>query len=95
MQVDSVFPAADLFGCGDSFYGEIPADAVKDLMKKRAGNMPADDVVIYCVSCIKAMHIGGKKPRYMIDLLFGEHTEAGTFEPDAWHAELQEYIDRH
>lgn len=81
--------------CGDSFYGEIPVDAVKDLMKKRAGDMPAEDVIVYCVSCIKAMHIGGRKPRYLVDLLFGEPTEAGTFEPDAWHAELQEYIDRH
>jgi hypothetical protein len=41
------------------------------------------------------MHIGGKQPRYMVDLLFGEDTEARTFEPDEWHAELNAFIDKH
>lgn len=81
--------------CGDSFYGALPVDKVKEQMAKRAAEMPAEDVAVYCVSCIKAMHIGGKRPRYIVDLLFGEETGIGTFEPDAWHKELQEYIDRH
>jgi len=81
--------------CGDSFYGVLPVDKVKVQMEKRAEEMPCDDVVVYCVSCIKAMHIGGKKPRYIVDLLFGEDTEIGTFEPDEWHAELRKFIAAH
>ena len=81
--------------CGDSFYGIIPVDKVKEQMVKRANSMPCDDVVVYCVSCIKAMHIGGKKPRYIIDLLYGESTIIGEFEPDKWHEELQAFIDAH
>lgn len=81
--------------CGDSFYGVLPMKQVKEEMKKRSDEMPCDNVVVYCVSCIKAMHIGGKKPRYIVDLLFGESTEIGTFEPDAWHNELQKFIDIH
>jgi Fe-S oxidoreductase len=81
--------------CGDSFYGMLPVDRVKELMAKRAAEMPREEVVVYCVSCVKAMHIGGKRPRYVVDLLFGEETEIGTHEPDAWHGELQEYIDAH
>lgn len=81
--------------CGDSCYGTVPVDTVKEQMSKRASQMPCDDVVVYCVSCIKAMHIGGKRPRYLVDLLFGEETSIGTFEPDAWHAELQKFIDEH
>lgn len=81
--------------CGDSFYGVLPVEQVKDQMKKRANEMPRENVVVYCVSCIKSMHIGGKKPRYIVDLLFGEETEIGIFEPDAWHAELQRFIDEH
>jgi Fe-S oxidoreductase len=81
--------------CGDSFYGVLPIDQVKAQMIKRAREMPREDVVVYCLSCVKAMHIGGKRPRHMADLLFGEATAPGTFEPDAWHAELQNYIDRH
>ena len=81
--------------CGDSFYGILPLELVKEQMKKRSNEMPCDDVVVYCVSCIKAMYIGGKKPRYIMDLLFGESTGIGTFEPDEWHNELQNFIDTH
>lgn len=81
--------------CGDSFYGILPLEQVKEQMKKRSNEMPCDDVVVYCVSCIKAMYIGGKKPRYIMDLLFGEVTGIGTFEPDEWHDELQKFIDTH
>jgi Fe-S oxidoreductase len=81
--------------CGDSFFGTLPVEEVKDQMAKRAGEMPVDDVVVYCVSCIKAMHIDGKQPRYLVDLLFGESTHPGTFEPEQWHAELDAFIDKH
>lgn len=81
--------------CGDSFYGAIPVDEVKIQMKNRAAQMPEEDVVVYCVSCVKAMHIGGKKPRYLVDLLFSEPTSPGFFEPDAWHADLKAYIEAH
>jgi Fe-S oxidoreductase len=81
--------------CGDSFFGELPDDRVKELMTKRAGSMPREDVVVYCVSCIKAMHTGGKRPRYLVDLLFAEDTTPGVFEPNAWHAQLEEYIEEH
>jgi len=81
--------------CGDSFYGIIPIEEVKEQMKKRAAKMPAEDVVVYCVSCCKSMHIGGKKPRYLVDLLFEEDTVIGTFEPDEWHKELDDFIKEH
>ncbi|HPS79620.1 MAG TPA: hypothetical protein PLS53_15775 [Thermoanaerobaculaceae bacterium] len=81
--------------CGDTFYGALPVERVKELMAKRAGEMPAEDVVVYCVSCCKSMHIGGKRPRYMVDLLFGEESTPGTFEPDAWHAEVDAFIAAH
>jgi Fe-S oxidoreductase len=81
--------------CGDSFYGALPIQKVKEQMKKRAAEMPVDDVVVYCVSCCKSMHIGGRKPRYMVDLLLGEETHPGIFEPDAWHGDLDRFIEAH
>ncbi len=81
--------------CGDSFHGTLPVAMVKEQMKKRALEMPCEDVVVYCVSCVKAMHIGGRRPRYLVDLLFGEDTPVGTFEPDAWHGQIQAFIDMH
>jgi Fe-S oxidoreductase len=77
--------------CGDGSYGIVPAGEVKAQMRKRAREMPAEDVAVYCVSCVKAMHIGG----HLVDLLFGEPTTPGTFEPDEWHRQLDAYIDAH
>jgi Fe-S oxidoreductase len=81
--------------CGDSFYGVLPVSEVKAQMQGRADEMPAGDVVVYCVSCVKAMYIGGKKPHYLVDLLFNEETVQGTPEPDTWHSELDVYIENH
>jgi Fe-S oxidoreductase len=81
--------------CGDSFYGVIPVDEVKIQMTRRAAEMPLDDVVVYCISCVKSVYIGEKKPQYLVDLLFKEETVPKTFEPDEWHKELVDYIEKH
>jgi Fe-S oxidoreductase len=81
--------------CGDSFWGTIPTERVVALMKKKASEMPAEDVIVYCISCTKAMFIGGKRPRYLLDLLFEEETFPGTYEPDEWHKELDDYVNSH
>ena len=81
--------------CGDSLYGSLPVEQVRERMAKRAAVMPCEDVVVYCVSCIKAMHIGGRRPRYLVDLLFGEPTEPQECDPALWHGALQKFIDAH
>jgi Fe-S oxidoreductase len=81
--------------CGDSFFGQLPDEQVEALMKRRAESMPCDDVVVYCVSCVKAMRAGGKRPRYLVDLLFGEDTVPGVLDPNVWHAELDAFIEAH
>lgn len=79
--------------CGDSFYGELPVTKVNDLMSKRASEMPVNDVIVYCVSCTKSMFIGGKQPRYLVDLLFNEESIRKTTDTEKWHQELDEYIE--
>lgn len=81
--------------CGDDFYGKIPLEEVHQRMKKRAEAMPCDDVVVYCVSCIKSMHIGGKKPRHILDLIFNEETQPQEYRTQQWHDILNEYIEKH
>jgi Fe-S oxidoreductase len=81
--------------CGDSFYGTLPVEQVREKMVQRASEMPVDDVVVYCVSCAKAMFVGGKQPHYMVDLLFGEDTLPGTCDPDEWHAQLADFVREH
>jgi Fe-S oxidoreductase len=81
--------------CGDSFYGTLPTPRVIELMEKRAGEMPVDDVIVYCISCVKSIFIGGKKPHFLVDLLMGEETEPQVLDPDVWHQQLDEYIAKH
>jgi len=81
--------------CGDSFYPQLPARNVNELMKKRTAEMPLEDVIVYCVSCIQSVSIGGKKPRYLPDLLFGLDTLPKVYPTEVWHRELDEYIEKH
>jgi hypothetical protein len=81
--------------CGDSFYPQLPAVKVNALMKKRADEMPLEDVVVYCVSCIQSVAIGGKQPRYLPDLLFGLETTPMKSGTEAWHLEMSRYIEKH
>ena len=57
--------------------------------------MPLDNVIVYCVSCIQSDAIGGKHPRYLPDLLFGLDTLPEVKETEAWHKELDVYIEKH
>ena len=93
--VEAEFHGTKSLCCGDSFYPQASLEQVHEQMKKRAAAMPCDEVCVYCVSCIKSMHIGGKKPRYLIDLLMNEGTTIGTYDTVEWHKEVQEYIDQH
>jgi Fe-S oxidoreductase len=81
--------------CGDTFFGKLSTAEVVDQMKKRAGEMPVDDIVVYCVSCSEAMFIGGKRPRYLVDLLFAEETRPIASDPDQWHQKLDLFIESH
>jgi hypothetical protein len=81
--------------CGDDFYPALPIPKIKALMKKRAEEMPNENVVVYCVSCVKSMHIGGKTPRYILDLLFGNPTVTGVYEPEEWHRLVDGYANAH
>lgn len=94
MNIQLIEPAKNTC-CGDSFWGVLPVEEVKERMIKRSSEMPLDDVVVYCVSCSKSLFIGGKKPRYIPDLLFKEETLPQTYEPVEWHRELDEFIKNH
>lgn len=93
--VETEFHGTRSICCGDDFYPSLPLDKIHEHMNKRAQSMPCDDVAVYCISCIKSMHIGGKNPRHLIDLMLGETTEPQVYDTVEWHEQLQEYIDAH
>lgn len=81
--------------CGDSFFGKLPAEQVIGKMKAKAAEMPVEDIIVYCVSCSQSMYLGGKRPRYLVDLLFAEDTVPLSSDPDQWHKELDDFIEKH
>lgn len=93
--VEAGLSGASSVCCGDSFYPALPLEQVYQRMGERADSMPCDDVCVYCVSCIKAMHLGRKRPRYLLDLLFGEPTDPQVCDPRLWHGQLDAYIETH
>lgn len=93
--IESAYSGTRAFCCGDNLHGRVPNELVFDFMKKRADSMPCEDVVVYCTSCTKAMVNGGKKPRYLVDLLLGLDTVVEDANPDTWHKILDAYIRSH
>lgn len=81
--------------CGDNFYPHLPIEEVTRLQKRRAAQMPCQEVAVYCVSCIKSMAIGGKTPRHMVDLILGEDTDPQETRIDVYHDTLNQYIQAH
>ena len=81
--------------CGDDLYPRHPVEKVHKAMRRRAESMSCRDVCVYCVSCIKSLHIGGKTPRHLLDLLLNEPTDPQEFDTVKWHQLLDEYIDCH
>lgn len=80
--------------CGDNFYPTLSIEKVGDFQKNRAQQMPCEDVVVYCVSCIKSMTIGGKKAHHLLDLVLNQSTHVGETRLDLYHNEVQAYIDK-
>lgn len=77
--------------CGQVFYGKLPVEQVEEKMRARAQEMPKEDVVVYCSSCIQSMSVGGKRPRFIIDLLFGEPTEVEKPDIVSWNKSLLDF----
>ena len=81
--------------CGDFNYGSMPTDKVREIMRDKALEMPVNDIVVHCVSCIVAVYNGGKNPWYLADLLFNQNTIPKTYDLDEWHEGLTHYIENH
>lgn len=81
--------------CGQLLYGKQPLEKVEAYMEGRAAEMPCEDVVTYCASCNLAMGRGGHRPRFLLDLLFGEPTDGGAGDIVEWNTALADFRKRH
>lgn len=93
--VESKFSGTESVCCGDNFYGFVSNEQVERRIRMRADQFPGDNVVVYCIGCVRAMISGGKTPRYLPDLLFGRETEPMPDTLDEYHGKLSKYINHH
>ena len=93
--VEAPFSGTESVCCGDNFYGAVPNEQVEARIWMRAEQFPCDDVVVYCIGCVRAMVSGGKTPRYLPDLLLGRTGEPMPDTLDEYHSKLEEYIRNH
>ena len=81
--------------CGQVFYNKLPLDQVEERMKVRANQMIKEDVVVYCPSCIQSLAVGGKRPHFILDLLFNEETVYKDANIENWRNSLKDFQDTH
>lgn len=93
--VESEFSKSKSICCGDNLYPHISMEKTNEFQRKRASQMPCQDVVVYCVSCIKSMTIGSKTAHHMADLILNEETDPQETRLDLYHEAVQLYIDSH
>ncbi len=87
---------ADSRCCGFTVYGKVSKEEFKEASRRRCTEMPAEDVVVYCVSCMKNLHYGGgKRVHHIMDLLFNEESTFEINDPDIWSAKIGAYIKKH
>ena len=77
--------------CGQTLYGKVPLEKVEAYMASRAQEMPEENVVVYCASCVQSISVGNKHPRFIIDLLFNEPTEADQSGIVSWNKRLIDF----
>lgn len=92
---ESEFSGTNSICCGDNFYPRIPTEEVIAFQKRRAAQMPSQDVAVYCISCIQSMAIGGKTPHHMVDLILDQETKPQGTTIDVFHDSINEYISKH
>ena len=92
---ESAFSGTESVCCGDNFYGAVPDAQVEARIAMRAAQLPREDVVVYCIGCVRAMISAGKRPLYLPDLLLGRASEPMPDTLREYHSKLEAYIEGH
>lgn len=92
---EAEFSGTESVCCGDNFYGLASNEQVEQRIKWRADQFPCENVVVYCIGCVRAMYSGGKKPLYLPDLLLNRAVEPMRDGLGEYHIKLEDYITSH
>lgn len=93
--IETEFSGTESVCCGDNFYGLVANEQVDKRIRQRANQFPCEQVVVYCIGCVRAMFAGGKTPLYLPDLLLNRETEPMPDGLDEYHSKIADYIALH
>lgn len=93
--VEAPFSGTESVCCGDNFYGAVPNEQVEERIRMRAEQFPCDNVVVYCIGCVRAMTSGGKTPLYLPDLLLDRTGEPMPDTLDEYHSKLEKDVQNY
>ena len=93
--IDSKYSGTKSICCGYHSYPQLPIEKTAVLQKGRAAQLPCQDVAVFCVVCTETMIIGGKNPRYVVDLVLNEETEPQETRIDVFQAIVSQYREAH
>ncbi|MPM37505.1 hypothetical protein SDC9_84123 [bioreactor metagenome] len=82
--------------CGSTYLEKgLPMEEVYEKCRDRGEDFPCEEVVCYCVACAMYLHAGGKEPRYLVDLLFGEPTTLNMSDIIPLNEKVKSFIETH
>lgn len=74
--------------CGNSFFKRKDPAGAFCALDRCVLQLPCENVLTYCLTCMKMLSLGGKRPVFLLDLIMGEQTKPGSLDIKAWHRAL-------
>lgn len=74
--------------CGNSFFKRKDSAGAFCALDRCVLQLPCENVLTYCLTCMKMLSLGGKRPVFLLDLIMGEQTKPGSLDIKAWHRAL-------
>jgi Fe-S oxidoreductase len=93
--VEAEFSREKSLCCGYSVFSSGNKELIQQMMRKSADSLPLDNVLVYCVTCMKVMAVSGKKPYYLLDLLLDRNSDQRPYDLNHWNSELDAYKTLH
>jgi Fe-S oxidoreductase len=94
--IESDFCREKSLCCGNPLLREGKEEAGRAMLRKSAESLPVDDVLVYCISCMKVLAQAGKHTHLLLDLLMGNPSDPGEGKMGkAWYLSLKEYQKKH
>jgi Fe-S oxidoreductase len=93
--VESAWAREKSLCCGNRAFDSGNPAVIRRAMQVSADSLPLDEVLTYCVTCMKILALSGKKSYYLLDLLMNRESDQKPCDIDWWFRDLEAYEAKH